>query len=221
MKRRVAENLHLTADPAGLLMRYLDGEVGARERGRIERHLADCRACRAEVRTYRALFGAVRRMPARRAPAHLAGGILAAVAADRARRRPAFPARWIELAGGVYAAVAVGALVALGFSPWRDDLVLGMRRVASGLLAGSVNAVVATFDQLITLLDAAVRFREAARGLLEPLAPLWRTLGILAELPELRVGLSLALVLTTALWWMISHRQVGGPGRMKDASAFL
>jgi hypothetical protein len=66
-----------------------------------------------------------------------------------------------------------------------------------------------------------VRLREAAGEALLPLAPLGRSLEVLAAQPELRVGLAVALVLTTAFWWMLHHRPVGGQGRMSDVPAFF
>ena len=39
---------HLSAEPGGLLMRWLDGEVTAAERTRVRAHVADCPACTRE-----------------------------------------------------------------------------------------------------------------------------------------------------------------------------
>jgi hypothetical protein len=212
---------HLTDRPAAVLMRYLDGEGSAGERSRIDAHLAHCPSCSSEVRTYRALFAAVAGLPASPAPPppFLATRILAAVQADRAARarRP----RWLELLGAGYAGSAVAVLVALGLSPWREDLLDGMRGTFSTLFSGSVGALVGAFDSIVSLLSAVLRLREVAGQALLPLAPLGRSLEVLAALPELRVGLTVALVLTTALWWMLNHRLVGGRGRMNDVPAFF
>jgi anti-sigma factor RsiW len=201
-------------------MRYLDGEIRPAERARVEAHLAECRACAGEVRAYSALFAALAALPASPAapPPFLATRILAAVAADRAaRRRP----RWLEIVGTAYTGSAVALLLTLGVSPWREDLLAGMRGAFSALFSGSVGALVGAFDRVVSLLTAVVRLREAAGDVLVPLAPLGRSLEVLAAQPELRAGLTVAIVLTTALWWMLNHRPVGGRGRMKDVPAFF
>lgn len=219
IKRPVGQPVeHLTADPSGLLMRYLDEEVSTRERARIDAHLATCPDCTSEMRLYARLFGRLAALPSRPAPPFLARRILARVEVERARTRRRL--RRLEVAGTAYAAGAAALFVAVGLSPWRDDLLSGVRTVLSALLSGSVSALVGSFDRIVTLLSAAVQVREAARPILIPLAPLWRSVEVLAAQPELRLGISLALVLTTALWWFL-QRPVQGPGRMKDAHAFI
>ena len=100
-------------------------------------------------------------------------------------------------------------------------LIEGLRGAFSLLFSGSVGALVGAFDRAVSLLTAVVALREAAGQALLPLAPLGRSLEVLLSQPELRVGLSVALVLTTALWWMLNHRPVGGRGRMNDVPAFF
>ena len=205
------------------LQRYLDGEGRSRERARIDAHLAGCADCAREVREYRALLAAFAALPPSPAapPPFLAARIVAAVAADRtaraARRRP----RWLEVLGTVYAGSAVSVLLALGVSPWRESLLAGGRDGLSLLFSGTVGAFVGVFDRVVSLLTAVVALREAAGQVLLPLAPLGRSLEVLMSQPELRVGLSVAFVLTTALWWMLNHRPVGGRGRMNDVPAFF
>lgn len=212
---------HLTDRPAAVLMRYLDGEGSRSERERIDGHLAHCPACAAEVRAYRGLFAAVAGLPASPAPPppFLAGRILAAVHADRAVRGRR--ARWLEVVGAGYAGSAATLLVALALSPWRDTVTEGARGGLSALLSGSVGAFVGVFDRLVSLLTTLVRLREVAGDVLLPLAPVARSIEVLAAQPELRLGLSVALVLTTALWWVIQHRPAGGQGRMNDVPAFF
>jgi len=84
-----------------------------------------------------------------------------------------------------------------------------------------VNAFLVAFDRVMWLFDGAVKLRENAHALSTALAPLGRSLELLAAQPELRGGLSVALVLTIATWWFLQHRRVEGPGRMHDVSAFL
>ena len=209
---------HLSAGPGGLLMRWLDGEVSASERAVVTAHLAACPLCLREVRVYRALFRGVSRLPARRPPAYLAARITAAALADRRARRRFHR---IELFGSAYAASAVAVLIGLGLSPWRGDLLAGARTALAAGVAGTVNAFVTAFDRLMWLFEGVVRLREGARALSQTLAPLGRSLELLAAQPELRAGFSVALVLTIALWWFIQNRRVDGPGRIHDVSAFL
>jgi hypothetical protein len=209
---------HLSAGPEGLLMRWLDGEVTTSERARVAAHLAGCPECMREVRVHRALFRGVSRLPKPRPPADLAARITAAALADRRRRRRFHR---IEVFGSAYAASAVGILIALGLSPWRGDLLAGVRTALGAVVSGSVNAFLTAFDRLMWLFDGAVRLREGAHALSQTLAPLGRSLELLAAQPELRAGFSVALVLTIALWWFIQHRRVDEPGRIHDVSAFL
>ena len=202
------------------LQRYLDGEGRSGERARVEAHLATCPDCAAEVHGFRALIEGLASLPPSPAPPppFLASRIVAAAAADRAaRRRP----RWLEVLGTAYTGSAVALLLVLGVSPWREDLLEGLRGAFSLLFSGSVGALVGAFDRAVSLLTAVVALREAAGQALLPLAPLGRSLEVLLSQPELRVGLSVALVLTTALWWMLNHRPVGGRGRMNDVPAFF
>lgn len=203
-----------------VLMRFLDGESGKRERMRINAHLVSCKDCASEVGSYRALEQAVAKLPPRRMPIGLSTRILMSVEAER-RLRVRSRRHWLEWAGGAYAVSAVAILVALGMSPWRENLLQAFRAFGSGLVSGGVGAVVGAFDRFVFLLDAAVRLGEATRQLLVPLAPLWRSMQVLAAQPELRLGVALALVLSTALWWVLDQRRVRGSGRMNDAHAFI
>jgi anti-sigma factor RsiW len=202
------------------LQRWLDGEGKPAERARVAAHLAACDACAGEARAFRALLAAMSALPPSPAPVppFLASRIVAAVTAERAaRRRP----RWLEVLGTAYTGSAVALVLTLGVSPWRQDVLEGMRGAFSLLLSGSVGAFVGAFDRVVSLLSAGLALREAAGQALLPLAPLGRSLDVLLAQPELRVGVSVALVLTTALWWMLDHRPVGGRGRMNDVPAFF
>lgn len=215
---------HLTAQP-GLLLRWLDGELSGAERARVEAHLVHCSECATEARAFRALFAGLAEMPATPvAPSPLlADRIVAAVASDRAARASRRP-RWLEIAGAAYtgsAAAVLAAGVAAFASPWREPLTIGLRDAFSALLSGSIGAFVGAFDRAMSLLSLGLRAREAAGEALVPLAPLGRSLEVVAAQPELRAGLAVALVLSTALWWVIDRRTVAGQGRMNDVSAFF
>jgi anti-sigma factor RsiW len=209
---------HLTAEPGGLLMRRLDGELSPADRARVDAHLAACADCTAEMRIYRALFRGVASLPKPVPSALLASRITRAALADRRARRRF---KVFEAAFSVYAASALAALIAVGLSPWRDELMAGGRTMVSAGVSGVVNAFLVAFDRVMWLFDGAVKLRENAHALSTALAPLGRSLELLAAQPELRGGLSVALVLTIATWWFLQHRRVEGPGRMHDVSAFL
>ena len=209
---------HLSAAPGGLLMRRLDGELSARERAQVDAHVAACQACARELRAYGALFHGMTRLPKAVPAPGLADRITRAALHDRRARRRF---KMFETVGSAYAACVVSVLIALGLSPWREDLVAGGRTFVGAAVSGVVNAFLVAFDRLMWLFDGAVKLRENAHALSTSLAPLGRSLELLAAQPELRGGLTVALVLTTALWWFIQHRRVEGPGRMHDVSAFL
>lgn len=48
----------------GLMSAYLDGELTARRRGRMERHVGECHECRRLVRALRLVIDALHRLPA-------------------------------------------------------------------------------------------------------------------------------------------------------------
>jgi len=213
------------AERPELLLAWLDGELAAPERSRIDAHLVHCTECASDVRAYRALFAGFDALPATPVapPSDLTARILAAVEADRAThpvRRP----RWLEIAGAAYtgsAAALVAAGIAVFVSPWREAAQVGVRDFVSALFSGTVGAFVGAFDSAVSLLSLGLRAREAASEVLVPLAPLGRSLEVVAAQPELRAGLAAALVLSTALWWLLQRRQVAGPGRMNDVPAFF
>ena len=209
---------HLTAEPGGSLMRLLDGELSSAERAAASAHLASCADCARELRVYKALFHGVARLPKPLPRVDLASRITRAALADRRARRRF---KLFEAVGSAYAAAFVAALIGLGLSPWRGDLLAGGRTIVGAGVSGVVNAFLVAFDRLMWLFDGAVKLRENAHALSTSLAPLGRSLELLAAQPELRAGLSVALVLTTATGWFIQHRRVEGPGRMHDVSAFL
>ena len=90
-----------------LLDGYHDGELGSIERWRVERHLAGCAACRAELDSLAQLGGLVRIAVGRAPEADVWDSIaqhLPSRRPDRARRAPARP-RWVP-------ALSVGSLAA-------------------------------------------------------------------------------------------------------------
>jgi anti-sigma factor RsiW len=96
---------------APLVAPFLDGELGAAERGAVEMHLAGCAACAAAVAREKNLIAALRQGLTRHvAPPALRGRISAAVAAESLGRggRTVAPREWMRLA----AATLVGAVIA-------------------------------------------------------------------------------------------------------------
>ncbi len=66
------------------LSEHLDGTLGARARQRVERHLAGCEECRAELADLRATVALLRSLPVVEEPEYLATRILARVEAGEA-----------------------------------------------------------------------------------------------------------------------------------------
>jgi anti-sigma factor RsiW len=211
---------HLSGEAAGsdsLLMRWLDGDVTASERARVAAHLNSCADCTREARVYRTLFRSLGAMPRYAPPAGLAARITSrALAQQRALRKK----RWLGVAGWGYAGATVSLLLALGLSPWREDAVAGLRTFASAGLTGLVRAFLDAVDRMFWVFDHAIRLQDQARALADLFAPLGRSIELVAAQPEMRLGATLALLLTTALWWFLRHRPTRDEGRMPDV-AFL
>lgn len=119
-----------------LLSAYVDREANPSEERRVGLHLADCSACRAQVRALTRLKVSVRNQPLPAMPAELRKELLAAArAADREReleRAGPFDllrsGAWLEALsrllplrayGPGWAAAAAALLVAIGLGAWR------------------------------------------------------------------------------------------------------
>jgi anti-sigma factor RsiW len=208
---------HLTAQPGGLLMRWLDGEVTAVERARVQAHLGTCAACAREARVYRSLFRSLGTLPRQMPPAGLSARITSRVLAqNRALRRK----RWFEVAGSVYVGSAAAVLIALIVSPLRTDVLAGGKTFLSVGLSSLLASFLGVVDRLLWLSDHVIRLNDKAHSVSLFFAPLARSLELVAAQPETRLGLSLALALTTALVWFLRQRPARGGGRMGDV-AFL
>ena len=208
---------HLAAEPGGLLLRWLDGEVTASERARVQSHLATCAACAREARVYRALFHSLDTLPRRAPSPALAARITSRVLAqDRALRRK----RWFEVAGSVYVGSAAAVLAALIASPLRMDLLAGARTFVTAGLSSLLASFLGAIDRLLWVSEHVIRLNDNLHGLAELFAPLGRSLGLVAAQPELRLGMTFALALTTALVWFLRQRPARGEGRMSNV-AFL
>lgn len=70
-----------------LLDRYLDHDLAPEERASMERHLADCVACRDTLAALAGLFGALEALPAEPLPVDLTPRVLARIASHPQRRR--------------------------------------------------------------------------------------------------------------------------------------
>jgi anti-sigma factor RsiW len=104
------------------LQEYVDGGLPPAEAAEVERHLAACDACRAEIVFLQAIDAALSESPVERAPAGLSRNVLDMIAI-RARRRAAIE-RLAVLVG-----VAVG-LVSSGVAIWTSAPPGGETRAA-------------------------------------------------------------------------------------------
>lgn len=88
------------------LSAYIDGELTAGERARVERHLADCGDCRSDLHTLQATVNLMRAMPPRPAPRSFV--LPAAARAVQARHR-----RWNAAFGALRGATVTIAMLFL------------------------------------------------------------------------------------------------------------
>jgi predicted anti-sigma-YlaC factor YlaD len=100
---------------------YLDGELGLDRSARVERHLASCRACQAELARLQAVAAALETWPLVMEPAQFTAQVMA-----RLRPRPArlhFRLRWSDLVVSVVGAGLASAAMLLWRYPAPADLV--------------------------------------------------------------------------------------------------
>lgn len=71
-----------------LLPGYLDGSLGAEERGETEDHLRECSGCAAEERAWNATLSLLRGMPSEKAPPELLEGVRRRIAEEEAQGTP-------------------------------------------------------------------------------------------------------------------------------------
>lgn len=83
------------------LMRYLDDEVGAEERSRIETHLQRCSECRRELAIFNAMKGDLAGLKFRQGPDDPSVW-------DRVNRRLTRPAGWALLIAGAFGLLVFG-----------------------------------------------------------------------------------------------------------------
>ena len=104
-------------DIKNLLVEYVDDELSAEGRAVVERHLAACDACAAEVRALREAAELVGSLPRAEAPRGLREYVVAEAARSAELRRRAAALRWVR-AGGWLAAAATLVLV-IKLLPWQ------------------------------------------------------------------------------------------------------
>ena len=93
-----------------LLERYHDGELGARERAQVERHLATCGGCRATLEELEGLSALLQQS----APAPTGtppDRFVAQVRLQLAPRQPIAEHRWVKIGGMAFPMALVGAWV--------------------------------------------------------------------------------------------------------------
>jgi len=139
------------------LSAYLDGELDARQRARIERHLATCSACQHELATLRATVELLSRVPAKPVPRSFV--LPASVQAQQARYK-----FWSTAYSALRAStLAVAFMLVLFLS---SDALIGMRAIMPGQPARVVQpAMQKVADAPREVAQAA----EAARPAEEPL----------------------------------------------------
>lgn len=184
------------------LQGLLDGELAPPLRRQVERHLAGCARCSAELASYRRVFGSLSALPTWDPGPAFTDRVLAVVLpelAPRAIRRPAWvrPFAW-SYGAAVFASV-VGLATALA-------LPVG-RATAHDLAFAAVRSLVASVLFVFTSLnDGLMRVTDIGRlfvALGSRTSPVLRVAGELLQQPLLLATLGAAFVACAALlWWM-------------------
>jgi predicted anti-sigma-YlaC factor YlaD len=152
------------------LSEYLDGELAEAARTAFEAHLAGCVECRHELQALRLTLGAVASLPACKAPPRLAEGVLARLAAGRAKRPAVLTVLWTRaLPVAAMLAVVVGLLLTLpGGGPARpapqERLAMARLKVARppSVTAAAAEPAVALADRSGLAAGAALAEDRAA-----------------------------------------------------------
>jgi len=165
----------MTCDEARRLARWgsMGTSVGRREKAALEAHLAECAACRGEVRFERVLAETLREAPTVAAPPSFADNVLAALPPPVVLPAPSLWSLWGWLVGGL--ALAAGS--AFGMWHWRDlwlgwmdgwDVDLAMQSVRAQLgwqyLLNELNRVLGLLTASSTMLTAVALIAVAAWG---------------------------------------------------------
>ena len=95
------------------LSEYLDGALGPREAGELERHLAQCQGCRRERDALQRTVQAVRQLPRELAPSGLAARVMERVRAEALARAPVLALWPRALAVAAMLLLVVGVLLVL------------------------------------------------------------------------------------------------------------
>lgn len=147
-------------DELDLLSAYLDGELDAPDRGRVEAHLADCAECRRTLQALRMTVADLATLPE---PAPSPQDSWALRAAVRRARRPV--RRWERLAwgAGAAAAVLVGVLVVVQGqrSADRDAALTAKEAGRPGGASGPIFETGADYDEQSALARLATFGGEA------------------------------------------------------------
>jgi predicted anti-sigma-YlaC factor YlaD len=193
-----------------LLEQYLDEDLPAGPREKVEHHLASCSACRREVLGFRALFADLARLPLPEVPMEFDARVLRAVLL-----RPSQDALLVRMAARAYLALAT-VLAVLGLSAL----------TSAAIRTGSVQTPLA--ESFTRLIDGGIGilafvgngFLSVAKAggdifqTLGFLQPLLRGLGVAAGAVAPQVWPVAVMTLALAalvLYWATSTRERGVP----------
>jgi len=176
---------------------YLDGELTADERYRLERHADQCVSCAMELALLRRVFASLDGMPLLEPGPHLTERVLDKVVPSRIRRH------WVRVFGWSYAAA---------FAAFIGGATLWIAQPGTQELLGSASgeASIRLTGLLVFVLEAlsfSARTVAGAWGLLtgalEWLAPLGRAFAPWLTHPSVRVAApAAALACAAVVWWM-------------------
>jgi len=183
----------MTSHPAtDKLQSWLDGELDAAEAAELERHVATCAECAADVATYRQIWSELQTLPLLDPRPELFERILDQVLPQRLPR-------WVRVLGWAYGGAFAASLAAIGSafvlpapSAWLHGIIAaGMRSLTS----------TGTFV-LRTLSDGLAKTGETLAGG-GSAGRLLKVLGTVLARPAVLIPLLAALaVCALVLWWM-------------------
>jgi len=106
---------------------HIEGDLSLAEQSRVDRHLAECAACSAELRELRSTIALLRGLPDPELPERLTADVMRRIAAGEGRglRVPLFLARLGEPRFATALAASCAALVALTISDFGAGVFLG------------------------------------------------------------------------------------------------
>jgi anti-sigma factor RsiW len=176
---------------------WLDGELSPEAARKLERHVAGCGQCGAELAVLRSLFASLRTIRPPNPGLALTERILDRVVPSRVRRRVVTAIGWSY--------TAVSAVTTFAFISWivRPETHVWLGRLLSAAWRSTMDSSLFALGAIASVahrIGEGVSFLELLTGWLGPVG---RALGLLATDPVVAAALWSAVVASAlTLWWM-------------------